>query len=297
MNSEIDVSVIIVNYNTLKMTSECIDSIIKHTENLNYEIILVDNASSDGSKDFFEHDKRIKYIYSSQNLGFGRANNLGYSYSKGKFIFLLNSDTILLNNAIKFFLDFANNEDVKYACLGSMLLNTSGEYIHSYADLPKLTFFIKKYLNEYTRLVGVDLLHNYFDKIPETYPLKVGYITGADLFIRREVIEKNGLFNPRFFMYYEETDMQNRYSRTGNYSYIIEGPKIIHLCGGSQKKSLLSWMRDIIGSLSYTKENFSSMKYYMVKSLAIMLLTPKILVHPSKWNDKLLGLKALIRKP
>ena len=85
-----DVSIIIVTYNTLKMTNNCLESIIEYTQGINYEIILVDNASKDGSKDFFEKDLRIHYIYSESNLGFGRANNLGAKVAKGKYLFLLN---------------------------------------------------------------------------------------------------------------------------------------------------------------------------------------------------------------
>ena len=88
-----DVSVIIVNYNTQGLTSDCIESIIAQTSAVEYEIILVDNASTDGSKEVFAQDKRIKYIYSDQNLGFGRANNLGIREAKGRYLFFLNSDT------------------------------------------------------------------------------------------------------------------------------------------------------------------------------------------------------------
>ena len=87
-----DVSIIIVTYNTRQMTAECIDSVCQKTFGIDYEIILVDNASSDDSKAFFEKDERVKYIYSQENLGFGRANNLGAGVAQGKYLFLLNSD-------------------------------------------------------------------------------------------------------------------------------------------------------------------------------------------------------------
>ena len=100
-----DVSIIIVNYNTRQLTSNCIESIFKYTNGVSFEVILVDNASTDGSIDFFTNDERIIFISSKENLGFGRANNLGYKVAKGRYIFLLNSDTLLLNNAIKIFCD------------------------------------------------------------------------------------------------------------------------------------------------------------------------------------------------
>ena len=127
-----DVSVIIVNYNTLGLTSDCIESIIAQTSTVEYEIILVDNASTDGSKEVFAQDKRIKYIYSDRNLGFGRANNLGIREAKGRYLFFLNSDTILLNNAVKLFFDFCEkNPDRKIGAVGAVLKDQNQKNIHS----------------------------------------------------------------------------------------------------------------------------------------------------------------------
>ena len=121
-----DVSVIIVNYNTLKMTKDCIDSVIEKTKDVEYEIILVDNASTDGSKEFFKNYRDITYIYNEKNLGFGTANNVGIKIARGNFIFCLNSDTLLLNNAIKQFVEFEsmNHNNV---VLGGWLLNSNME--------------------------------------------------------------------------------------------------------------------------------------------------------------------------
>ena len=101
-----DVSIIIVTYNTCQMTGECIDSIIEHTRDVDYEIIVVDNASRDASKQTFSHDSRLTYIYNEENIGFGRANNIGAREAKGDYLFLLNSDTLLTNNAVKHFKDY-----------------------------------------------------------------------------------------------------------------------------------------------------------------------------------------------
>lgn len=84
-----DVSIIIVNYNTYDLTSACVQSIIDYTNGLSYEIIVVDNASTDGSKEKFENDTRIRYIYSKKNGGFGYGNNLGIAVAKGDYFFLI----------------------------------------------------------------------------------------------------------------------------------------------------------------------------------------------------------------
>ena len=90
-----DISVVIVNYNTKQLTKACINSIIEKTAEVTYEIILVDNASTDGSVEMFSKDTNIRFLLQPQNLGFGKANNVGIQAAKGKYVFFLNSDTYL----------------------------------------------------------------------------------------------------------------------------------------------------------------------------------------------------------
>ena len=130
-NDNIDVSVIIVNYNTLELTKACIDSVFEKTHCISFEVILIDNASHDGSREYFGHDKRITYIYSEKNGGFGYGNNLGMKVAKGKYFFLLNSDTLLINNAIYEFFKFAENHDPK-TVYGSWLVGDDGSYRTSF---------------------------------------------------------------------------------------------------------------------------------------------------------------------
>lgn len=118
MKTDVSVSIIIVSYNTCRLTQNCINSIFKHTMDVDFEVIVVDNDSCDDSKEMLSADNRIVYIQSGGNLGFGRANNLGYTKAKGKYLFLLNSDTILKNNAVKLFYDIAENDSSEVGCWG-----------------------------------------------------------------------------------------------------------------------------------------------------------------------------------
>ena len=135
-----DVSIIIINYNTKQITQNCIDSIFKYTKEIDFEIILVDNASKDGSPEFFRTVNDIKFIESKENLGFGRANNLGYSYTSGKYVFLLNSDTLLINNAVKKFYESMELQPQDVSCLGSKLLSEDGvTENNSYGVFPSIS--------------------------------------------------------------------------------------------------------------------------------------------------------------
>lgn len=266
-----DVSVIIVNYNTKEMTRNCIESIFKHTKNVSFEIILVDNASTDGSKEYFKQDKRIKYIYSFENLGFGRANNLGYEQATGKYLFLLNSDTILLNSAIDLFYNMAECETNKsIGCWGTMLYDSNYNVTGSYGRFLSLwrDLFVQFLILPLSILTRKSLSFFYKEYNYKTSNNIVDFISGADLFVKKSVADKFGLFDPKYFLYCEETDMQKRYSTNNVYSKIIESPKIIHFQGGSQQNKRNS-KSDLI--------KLKSKMYYF-----------------RKWNNKLAVLAYLI---
>ena len=292
-----DVSIIIVNYNTKKTTQNCIESIFKYTIGLDFEIILVDNASKDGSQEFFRSLNNIKFLESKENLGFGRANNLGYSYSSGKYIFLLNSDTILLNNAVKDFFLEAEKTDRSIACLGAILKDKEHNSSHSFGKFPKLRsdlFYnafllpLNYLLNQNIKKIGTDF--------NQTNNGKVDYITGADLFIRRSIIEKFGLFDPIYFMYYEETDLQKKYHSHGFFSKIIETPKIIHLEGASNA-SIPNFNKILIqvkSRLTYFKKwnNNLAFKFYLFLLLTLRL--PFLLFSKYTLKEKIIYLKLFI---
>ena len=265
-----DVSIIIVNYNTHTLTSNCIDSIVKNTKDVEYEIILVDNASTDGSKELFEDDSRIKYIYSNKNLGFGRANNLGFKYASGKYVLLLNSDTLLLNNGVYLFWKQAEELKEDVACFGTQLLDKNCKPTHSYGEFPSIISTFKT------------LLYLAKRKFPEiivfsNYPQNVDYITGADLFIRKDVIDKLGFFSSDFFMYYEETEMQFRYAKAGYTSLIISGPEIIHLEGasvseGGNKRKGSKRIMFFTGMYLFMKKRYGLFKYLIFRMEGLLFI-------------------------
>ncbi len=226
----IDVSVIIVNYNTCRLTKECVDSIIVNTKDINYEIIIVDNASEDESKLCFTNDCRVTYIYSNDNIGFGKANNIGVEYAHGRNILFLNSDTLLMNNAIKELSEYLDDHQDVGAC-GGNLYDLYGNPENSFDRyFPSIYTEVNILLREIPDkiLYGRNLHFNYSDN-----PLPVAYIIGADLMIRRKVLDQVGIFNPEFFLYFEETELCLRIRKNGWDVISLPEAKIIHLAGKS----------------------------------------------------------------
>ena len=212
-----DVSIIIVNYNTKQLLADCLNSIYEQTKDINFEVIVSDNGSKDGSIEMLKADfPQVILIENNANLGFGAANNRGLAIAKGKYIFYLNSDTILLNNAVKIFFDYweENGEKENIGALGTNLLNRNNEIIHSYGSFMKYGIELKNSLKALRATSIYTILSIFSKRFPpldiqddrtQKYVGDVDYITGADLFLKNDDL---ALFDDHYFMYCEETDLQ-----------------------------------------------------------------------------------------
>ena len=227
------VSVIIVSYNTKELTKQTIQSVFNKTEGIEYEIIVVDNDSTDGSAEELKKtfQDKITLIESKENLGFGRANNLGIKHAKGKYMFLLNSDTELINNAIKIFYDYME-QNVQVGICGGNLYNLNEVPEESYMLFKNniFSFFLHNYLYTFywyvykiTKKKKHYFCFNYSNKIKD-----VGYISGADMFVRKEALDKAGLFDENIFMYLEDADLNFRIRNQGYSIKSIPQAKIFH---------------------------------------------------------------------
>ena len=261
-----DVSIIIVNYNTKYLLADCLATVFEKTKDVAYEVIVVDNASTDGSEEYItKRFPNINWINSGENLGFGKANNLGAKYASGKYLFLLNSDTLLLNNAIRIFFDYAESHQHEgIGTLGSWLLDKNEKPNNSFGFFPCAK-------NEICYLLGKYQLPSLKDITEEK---EVDYITGADLFIEKRFFEGLDGFDKNIFMYYEETDLQYRLARCGLSRKIIPGPRIIHLEGGSFENKGLSLNRFLMAQTSYNYylyKHYNCLKYVFNKSILCVI--------------------------
>lgn len=284
-----DVSVIIVNYNTRDLTLNCIKSIKEQTFGLNYEIIVVDNASVDNSILTIEKEfPDVCVISSTQNLGFGRANNLGTSKSTGKYLFYLNSDTLLVNNAIKIFFDFAESSNERIGAIGCILKDLAGNNIHSFGPFINFKNEAKILFTKYFRFLKDKEITS-----PQSLsePKEVDYITGADLFVPRYVFDTIGGFDPIFFMYCEETDWEQRMAYNGYKRIVIPGPKIIHLEGGSDSNVVRTWtssrmIRNRTSKIKYYKKYYCGISLFLFRLFLYIMEAPITLYLTLKYPFK-----------
>ena len=252
-----DVSIIIVNYNTKDLTALCINSVFEKTLGLSFEVILVDNSSKDGSRELFNKDNRIIYIYSEENLGFGRANNLGLKIAQGRNVLFLNPDTILFNNAAKILSNFLDENQSVGACGGNLVDEEMRPALSFKRIFPGLMWECNNLLFHLPEKLYYGKSWFYNHTIDE---LDVAYISGADLMVRKDILDKVGSFSPDFFMYYEETDLCFRISRAGYKIKSIPSANIQHLEGKSFQPSVVNIKRievSEIGRSIFYKKNYT----------------------------------------
>jgi len=193
---------------------------------------------------------------------------------------LLNSDTLILNNAIKEFYDGMESRSDRIACMGCVLKGRNGQRTHSYGNYPTLG-------NEIMRRVPFLRRYKYgmfgFDTKPisfiDQHCFEVEYVTGADLFMRKEVADKYGLFDPDFFLYYEETEMQYRYRKHHYISCIIDTPSIIHFGAGSNKEKVSRWNWNSIPELmTCYRKMYGTTQLRLFKIFLVTLISPFALI-------------------
>lgn len=233
---DIDVSIIIVNYKSSILINDCIRSIFEKTEGISYEIIVVDNATEDLSQvlDAFG-DERVTTLQLKENVGFGRANNAGAELAKGRNLFLLNPDTVLINNAVKILSDYLDEHPEAGAC-GANLFDRNMRPTSSYRRFfPGVFWEVNDFaLNKLEPLFYRNHIFNFADGV-----LEVKYVVGAALLVRRtDFFCLNG-FCSDYFMYFEETDLcyrirKNLCKRNVN----VPMARIQHLEGGTTGEDL-----------------------------------------------------------
>ncbi len=257
----IKLSVIIVNYNVKEFVLNSISSIKKASKNIPVEIIVVDNASEDGSPEIIaQRFPEVKLIANKENLGFGKANNQALEIAKGEYILLLNPDTLLKDNTLAEMIKFMEtHSDAGLATC--KVLNPDGTL-----QLACRRSFPRPWVS-FTKISGLSSLFpksklfakynlTYLDE-NETYT--VDAVSGSFMFLRKKAIDDVGGFDPDFFMYGEDLDLCYRIKEKGWKVYYYPGTEIIHYKGESAKRSSIDETKVFYNAMTlFVEKHFSS---------------------------------------
>lgn len=228
-------SIVIVNLNTKDLTVGCIRSIQKEAKDLSFEVLLTDNGSNDGSVEAFQKIKNEAYwknkftlILNDSNTGYAKANNQGIKAAKGKYVLLLNNDTVVHKDALQSLVEFAEKTP-DAGVVGSKLLNIDGTLQMSCFNFPT----IKNALLEY--FFGKKGL---FDKFAprENVPVTVDSVVGAAFLMTPKALDKVGALDERYFAYFEDIDYCRQSWKNGLKVYYLPESVITHYHGATFKK-------------------------------------------------------------
>ncbi len=285
--NEIDISIIIVNYNVKDFLFQCLKSIEKSEQNLNVEVIVVDNNSTDGSVNYLSPlFPRVNFIALEENLGFSRANNLGFKNAKGKYFLILNPDTILEENTLivmKEYLD--THQEVGIA--GCKVLNADGTF-----QVPCRRGFPTPWV-AFTKLFGLQQIfpksklfgryNQTFRNIDETYYIES--ISGSFMFARRETIKELGGFDTDFFMYAEDIDLCYRATKLNWKIAYIHSTSIIHYKGESTKRSKDNELKNFYKAMEiYSLKHYANSRFLLI-FLKIGILVRSFLAYLNKYKS------------
>jgi len=268
-----DVSIVYVNYKSEELTKNSIKSVLEKTQGIEYEIFVVDNNSQDGSIENIEKEyPSLHIIKNPTNAGFGTANNLAIRQAKGKYILCLNTDTILLNNAVKMMFDFMEKEENQnIGASGCYLVDKELNPSNCGGLLPSVGALIWKF--GFRKLCPKYYEKKYIGKITkETKDIysDLGYITGADLFLRKSVLDEVGLYDENLFMFFEDSDLCKRIKDKDYKLALIEEGEIQHLEGQSTKSPLKKKIWFKTSEMYYFRKHFSS-QLWLVKLIYLII--------------------------
>jgi len=263
----LQLTVIIVNYNVKYFLEQCLCSVIKACKNIEAEIIVVDNNSTDGSKEFLlPKFKTVKFLWNTENVGFAKANNIALAQANGAYILFLNPDTIVPEDCFEKSIAFFKSTAAAGA-LGIRMIDGSGKFLkESKRAFPSpLTSLYK--LSGLTKLFPHSKIFAkyHLGHLPENENHEVDVLAGAYMMIPKKVLDTTGSFDETFFMYGEDVDLSYRIQKTactatnGNYkNYYFAESTIIHFKGESTKKGSLNYVRMFYTAMSlFVKKHYS----------------------------------------
>ena len=275
-----ELSIIIVNWNTREILDECLRSVYASQTSKQFDLWVVDNASSDGSVQMLQ-DKypQVQLISNKVNVGFAQANNQAIDKSSGDYVMLLNPDTVVERDVVENLVNFLNeNPDV--GAVGPRLLNPDGTLQISAYPRPTL-------VREFWRLFHLDCLKNLGEyPMSEWSPTEirdVDVLMGACFLIRRKVLSQVGLLDEDFFMYSEEVDLCARIQNYGWRISWVPMVEVIHLGGQSTQQIQQEMFLQLYqGKIQYFRKHHTSLEVWLYKFILFLATSIWRRIHRKK---------------
>lgn len=267
-----DISIILVCWNNASYLEECLHSLYESKLTSNFDVIVVDNGSSDGSQQMLgEKFPQVKIIQNMSNLGLGKASNQGIAASEGRYVLLLNNDTKVNGPSLDAMVNFLE-EEPSAAAVGGKLLNPDGSIQACYNKFPSL---LEEFLIA-TRL-GEMLWKGYPANVSNEQVRSVSWLGSACLMLRRKALDQIGLLDESYFIYGDEVDIQYRLIKAGWKVYYLPQVTTVHYGG----RSMDHWRRRKMvnrGKMLFFQKNYGPVRTYLLRSMLLVLSLAKTLV-------------------
>lgn len=253
----IDLSVIIVDYNSSELTVASVESILENRGDCQLEIIIVDNSpfKTIALLELSKKNKLIKYHHSSTNLGYGRANNIGINNSKGEFILIINPDINIIQGKLNLLVNHARKIK-KLGALSCKLINSDGTFQES-----RSYNVGSVYSRLQSNIIFSKLIKNKKWLLPPSN--KIEALMGSFLLFPKEVIIKTGAFDPDFFMYSEEIELCLRIAKNNYQLCYYEEMTVTHLNGGTIKDNKWQFNQKLLSDFLFYKKSFGLKGYLL----------------------------------
>jgi len=248
-------SIFIINYNGASFIEGCLDSLFSSKTDFSYEVIVVDNLSTDNSLEVLEpYRDRVKIIASDENLGFSRGNNRAAEDASGEYYFLLNNDTILFENTLQGLVDYLQ-------------------------DKPKVGAITPKLLNEDRSLQAPGSIFGQW-RFKSKTPIKVPFIAGAAVLMKRTVYEEMGGLDPNLFFYNDDIDMCKVLHKLGYEIHYVPTSELIHIGGLSTKfRKIGSLIEGYRGGMYVCYKHYGVVVYSIYRVLVLVDILPRLFFH------------------
>lgn len=251
--SQKKLSIVIVNYNVRNLLKKCLESVFKYEKDIEFEVIVADNNSKDHSQKMLKRDfPQVKLIENKRNLGFSKGCNQGIKESQGRYILLLNPDTELTPGGFKKMIDFMDTRPEVGIC-GPKMTDQEGNLHLSCRSFPSYLTAISSSQSILNRIFPENFLSQKYllRNLDHSQIQEVDWVSGSCLLAKREMLEKIGLLDERFYLYVEDVDLCYRAKKSGFSVFYFPAVVVIHHIGKSTEKKKINMLVEHHRSMYY----------------------------------------------